>query len=255
MKKIYKKGKDRVCFWSFLFFQFLFLFILAFFLYKNRIEPTCQLQQIASHANSIFSVSEDVLQYLLKLTDDEKNDLKHIDVHLLEKRLLETPGFSFARVRKLMPRTLIVEYTLRDPLFCLYENPFLAVDEEGVVFPISPCFPSLSLPILQVPSKQKSQYLLASCIKKQFEDSGFFVKEIDLGSIEEALLFRKEIQVAAISGGKEFLVRLPVERTDRACKRLSLIRKTFPDYSGTIDLRFFDVAYLDQYFLQNVKRT
>ena len=232
------------------------LLSLLFFL-RSRLSSPTPVGYIAARAEGSFSLPFDVIQYLLGLSSEEKGDLSKIDIHGLETRLLQCPAMDKAQVRKLFPDTLVIDYALRKPVFQLGGGQNLVLDEEGCVFRRAPYFPALQLPNLYFPHSDtpmgliqtivNNKELFLSCVSlcRSLKHLGFHVESIDA---EEALafgLFRREIRVKTLIGQRSLFLRLPVKNPTLLLKRLSLILQYFPEYSGIVDLRFPDVAYLE----------
>lgn len=251
--------------YSWLRWGFLILSILALvYLARNQTRQKCPISQLATHCHGLFCMPQDVLQKQLALTEEERQDLGKIRIKEVRRRLLEASAIRTGSIKKLYPDTLVVEYALRKPMFCIGDISNFAVDEDGVVFALSPYFPALTLPILYMPLQgsltkeglsalfEKELLLFKKLVRvaQRLGGLGFFVKEIDACQAHAPGVFYREILVRVARKGRSGLlsVRLPVEGTFVALDRLGLIEKKFPEYCGTIDLRFENVAYLDHYF-------
>jgi len=220
-------------------------------------KPATPIEYIAARSESAYSLPFDVLQYLLYLSVEEKKNLSQVDVHALEGRMLQCPALEKAQVRRLFPDTLVIDYLLKTPVFQIGGVQNLVIDERGDVFRKSPYFPSLHLPIFYfcqaetpitlIQMIMNNKPLFSSCVflYRSLKTMGFSVEEIDA---EEALalgVFRREIRVKVSSQSRNICLRLSVQEPEKLMKRLSLILERFPEYSGIIDLRFPDVAYLE----------
>lgn len=86
------------------------------------------------------------LAELLNLSADQPTNLFQLDVKQAEKQLLASPVIKTAKVRRVPPHTLYIDYTVRQPIAMLYDYMNAAIDEEGYVFPIHPFFSPKRLP-------------------------------------------------------------------------------------------------------------
>lgn len=222
-----------------------------FFFWRKEIHEKSPVLRVASHCESVYALPQDMLQALIALSPEEKNDLSAIDLHGVERRITQCPAIFSARVRKLSPGTLVVDYSLKEPLFVLGTVPNQAVDKEGNYFPLEPYFPNIKVPLLFLSNKEL--FPLCLQVEKACSHMSLALEEIDASDVEALGLFRREVRIKALSKnseGKELVVRLPVDTICLALKRLSLLLKQYPDYSGVIDLRFPGVGYLEQFFVK-----
>ena len=222
---------------------------LVYYIRMKSAPPPSPVAYIASRSKTALSLPFDVLQHLLSLSDEEKENMVKADVSGIEGRLQQCPAIASASVRRLFPDTLVVDYALRVPLFQLGCWPNLVVDEQGTVFRKSPYFPSVTLPILYFPDAIRNHTsTFSSCvyIYTTLRAMGLLAAAIDARDSLQRGIFRREISVRiSFDETRTLWLRLPVENTERVLERLSLILERFPEYSGTIDLRFPDTAYLE----------
>lgn len=244
----------------FVLFEIVACLTVILFFWRREVHEKCPIEQIASRSGGFYAMPQDVLQSLLNLSLEEKADLSTVKLQPLEQRLLVCPALELVRMRKLAPNTLVVDYVLKEPLFRLggYDN--LAIDRKGSTFPVEPYFPSLILPKLLVPENSLSFiashfeiFLLCLTIHDALHDMGLPLIEMDVRQSMALGLFRREVRLCCGKG--EVMVRLPVEKTSLALKRLALLWKQYPNYVGTIDLRFPGVGYLDQFFSSQAMST
>lgn len=86
------------------------------------------------------------LEEVLGLYADKKSNLYAFDAKEGEKKLKETPLIREAKIKKISPDTLFVDYSVRNPIALLYDYTNTGVDEEGMIFPIHPFFTPKTLP-------------------------------------------------------------------------------------------------------------
>jgi hypothetical protein len=90
------------------------------------------------------------LAELLELSADRPTNLFQLDLHKAEKQLLASPVIKTAKVKRVPPNTLYIDYTVRQPIAMLYDYVNSAIDEEGYIFPIHPFFAPKRLPEVYV---------------------------------------------------------------------------------------------------------
>lgn len=216
-----------------------------FYVVRKGVHAKTPLQQIASRSEGEYTLPQDVLQSLLALKEEEKQDLVAISIKEVQKRVEACPAILRANIRTLAPDTLVVEYALREPLFILSDYPTIAIDASKHTFPLEPYFSNLHLPLLTLFNMEF--YPLCVEIERTFASLSLQIDEIDASDIDALGLFRREIRLKLQS--KNRMVRLPVDTLSISLKRFAWIMQQYPDYKGTIDLRFPNVGYLEQYFV------
>lgn len=86
------------------------------------------------------------LAELLKLSVDHPTNLFRFNAKEAKRVLLTSPLITSARVKKIPPGTIYVDYTLRKPIAYLLDSTNTVVDHECVAFPFKPFFTPKKLP-------------------------------------------------------------------------------------------------------------
>lgn len=86
------------------------------------------------------------LTELLNLSVDRPTNLFRFNAKEAHKTLMASPLITSARVKKILPGTVYIDYTLRKPLAYLLDYTNAVVDKEGIVFPFNPFFTPKKLP-------------------------------------------------------------------------------------------------------------
>lgn len=111
------------------------------------------IQQVGQDSGRL---STSYLAELLELSIDSKVNLIGYKIDQAEKKLLISPIIKSAKVYKVKPSTLAINYSLRKPLFRLIDFENAAIDKEGMVFPITPFFDCDELPELYLGTSVES---------------------------------------------------------------------------------------------------
>ena len=157
------------------------------------------------------------LAELLGLSTDSAKNLYALDLKEAAKALFSSPLIRSAKVKKLYPNSLYVDYEIRRPICILADYKNVAIDREGYIFPSAPFYPPQDLPeiYLGLPpfgegpdpfgrsggrwrEPMKNRYLdLSFDLLKTFEGSvwkkGLRIQRIDVSNAFAPSLGRREI--------------------------------------------------------------
>lgn len=86
------------------------------------------------------------LAELLGLSSDIAVNLYAFDIKQAQQKLLASPLIAEARIKRLVPDTLYIDYEVRRAVARLGDYHNVAIDREGYLFPISPFLPPKELP-------------------------------------------------------------------------------------------------------------
>ncbi len=78
------------------------------------------------------------LAEVLGLSADRPSHLYSLDLKQAQAKLLTSPLIESAKIKRVPPGTLLIDYTIRKPLAILSDYANTAVDSEGYLFPIAP---------------------------------------------------------------------------------------------------------------------
>lgn len=187
----------------------------------------------------------------LALSKDRPTSLYHFDTTSALSKLLSTHVIEKAKVKKIKPDTLYIDYQIREPLFSYRDLSNTYLDRQGILFPGYPFYTPKKVPELylgnnrlkwggRVP-EEKLQVALTLLEKLK----GFQLLRIDLSSIDLNLGRREIIVIIKVKEGVHTL-RLPRESFEEQLKNYFLIGKETLGKSAIIDLRLPGVAYLTQ---------
>jgi len=164
------------------------------------------------------------LAELMGLSIDRPQTIYSFDTVQAQKDLLRSHVIKEAKVKILPPKSVYVDYTVRQPIALLYQYENIAIDAEGYLFPLLPFFPPKKLPeiYLKEPFKnplQGADFELAKTFLQLLEiplyKNLIHVKRIDLSHIFATSYGRREIvlqledEVLRREGDREVLFLFP----------------------------------------------
>lgn len=113
------------------------------------------LKKIAARSRTVDKVP---LYWLASCCSVTRGDpLFSIDPQVVKERILSCKSFSDAKVWRLLPSTLGIEYTLRNPVGFLAGFRNVCFDEKGVLFFLIPYFSPKKLPKVVLPLERSEQ--------------------------------------------------------------------------------------------------
>lgn len=195
------------------------LFFAATFYYKMVRRSSIKSKDnhiiaIASRSQTSTKLSNQLLAELLNLSVDRPVNIYHFNCRARQDVLKSFPVFASVEVKSYPPSVVFVDYRLRKPRFLIGDIENMAVDAEGVFFPLAPFYPKLELPNLFLSKSfsqatKEKQLALAKDIEDLFEvmatAKGFKLYSIDLHNVYAAS--SKEITLT-LQGNEQYLLRL-----------------------------------------------
>lgn len=207
------------------------------------------------------------LAELLHLSVDQPVSLYALDPKKCEQKLLSSPLIASAKVKRLPPGTLYIDYEVRKPIAWLSDYQNIAIDREGYLFPVAPFFSPKNLPEIylglppfgegedaqgrkggawQTPLKNRYLHLaldLLQYLETASWKEGLQVKRIDVSNAFASSLGQREIVVfteeeltirqkekEVICTFPKILRLSPKEYTQQLGHFLGLRRKMMDDY-------------------------
>lgn len=95
-------------------------------------------------------VRTSLLTELLQLSIDAPTNLYSLNTDQAQQLLLNCPVFLHSEIKKIMPGTLYIEYSLRKPIAYLHDYSNTAIDEQGMLLPFNPFYTPKNIPELIV---------------------------------------------------------------------------------------------------------
>lgn len=205
---------------------------------KERLRnQTYQISSIIQTGPEKEALKTSYLAELLSLSIDRPTPLYAFNLKEGEAKLIASPLIAKAKLKRLPPSTLYIDYEVRRPVAWLGDFKNTAIDYEGYLFPVSPFFTPKYLPeiYLGLPSFtgwriEGSSLNLALEILRHLETApwkeGLRIQRIDVSNAfapslgqREVVLFTEE-EIALRQGEKEIVCLFP--------KILRLAPKDYP---------------------------
>jgi len=172
--------------------------------HKKLYDEKYQIRAIVQTGLEKEALKTAYLAEILGLSTDKPPQLYSIDLKLAEKTLLNSPLIAKAKVKRLPPATLYIDYEVRKPVALLADFKNTAVDREGALFPVEPFFSPKNLPelYLGVPEftgwqVEDQNFQLALNVIEFLESApwkeGLRIKRIDVSKASAPSLGQREI--------------------------------------------------------------
>lgn len=225
------------------------------------------LKRLASRSTTQDRLPLGVLSELLDIQAEKPCSIFALDLDTARRRFLSCPSVAHARVWRLLPGTLGIEYGLRSPVATIAGLKNVGIDRYGTLFFLFPFFAPKRLPALVLPIEPAKDLLevqravrlaketpialkLLERIQEVVGPRHIVVDSIDLVHLREHNVFRREVDVvftSLLSKDKRLYVRIGsrnilavLDLLPALCDRL--LSGGFR--SGTIDLRYERMAIL-----------
>lgn len=233
----------------------------------RRSDERFVLKRLASRSTTQDRLPLGVLSELLDISAETSRSLFALNPDAAQKRLLGCPAVAKARVWRLLPGTIGVEYALRPPVATIAGLKNVGVDRYGTLFFLFPFYapkrlPAIVVPIQSVKTLSEAQRAirlaketpialgLLERIQEVVGPRHIVVDSIDVVHLREHNVFRREVVVVfspLLAKDKHLYVRIgsrnilvTLDLLPALCDRL--LSGGFR--SGTIDLRYERMAIL-----------
>ncbi len=201
------------------------------------------------------------LSELLELSIDQPRNIFAFDLQRAEQLLLSSGVISSVQVTRKLPDTLEIDYEIREPIAYLTDYSNTVLDQEGVIFPLSPYFTPKILPKIYLGIEvdpfmygkiehEKMDlalkvYALTAALHFQ---KGLFVDQIDVSHIKCESLGKQEIVLTLYEtlGNESYIryLRLSKENYEEEFANFLNLKAMNLPKNLVVDLRMFPNAYL-----------
>jgi len=229
--------------------------------------PKFAIKEIAQSSGTSERLSTSYLSETMGLSSNVPTQLTTFNVYKAKERLSQSPMIKYAHVKKRRPGMLAIRYLMRTPIALLGDIYNGALDEEGVVFPLSPYYAPKKLPELylgeevdrfgkhiQTP-KMLTAFDVLSLLKETVSVHDFEIESIDVSQISHPSLGRRAIVVVISSEFSRHYIRLHYKQYEQSIANYLEMqgelffqeRESYQDkkIEKIIDLRIPGYAYVD----------
>lgn len=206
----------------------------GYILEKRQKNAAFQLRMLLSSSKTQDSLTTSQLAALLGLSEDLPN-IYCIDLDLAKQTLESYPAIKSAKVVRIRPSALFVDYELRSPYFRLLDFENMAVDSEGYPFYLYPIFTPKKIPevylglqnISWATVREQKEFILAIDVAEFIRNE--YPKElrllrIDTHNIQNASCGAQEIVLVFKDGNCSLYVRVDAKDYKTGLKRLLRLR-------------------------------
>jgi cell division septal protein FtsQ len=201
----------------------------------RQTHPHYTIREIYQTGSEQLALPSEYLAEVLDLSVDRPTNLHALDLEEAHEQLLSSPWIREARLKKLPPSTLYIDYEVRDPIATLSEG--MGIDLEGRWFPLAPFLKDCGLPRLAVadPAHTYHALNLLHLLSHRVE-----VRFVDVTRLASPNVGEREVRVELASGR---VLRLPCEEYEAALGNYFALE---PHLSSeqVVDLRIPHLAYL-----------
>lgn len=134
------------------------------------------------------------LAELLDLSLDRPVNLYQFNIKEAQQTLLSHPIIKEASIKKILPGTLYIDYSVRTPLAFVGDFTNTAIDEEGYLFPFRPFFTPKRLPTIYL-GLNAEECRWGSCLKSLVSVQAAFNLLSDFECLEKEHLHLKQLDV------------------------------------------------------------
>jgi hypothetical protein len=219
------------------------------------------VKRVAARPTTQDRLPVGVLSEILNLTCNSSVSLFTLEPSEAQKQLLRCPAFAKAKVWRLLPGTLGVEYALRTPVATLGGLKNVGIDGTATVFFLFPYYAPKRLPVIVLPIDDLKTLREVQRRVRRIKETGIALKllekitpmaashhltvdRVDLTPFHQQNIFRREVVLAftsPLSNETRLYVRI---NSKKLLVKLDLLPALFHHLlrgvfrGGTIDLRY-----------------
>lgn len=216
----------------------------------HHIDYLCRVVQTGPQKEALKT---SYLAEIIQLSADRPVVARRFDAIFAQQRLRSSPVIKQAYVKVIKPDTVYIDYTVRQPIAALFDFENVALDEDGVPFPIAPFFSPKKLPEIILGVKTfawntplKDQKVASALhLLKMMLDQSLNVLRIDMTASTASSLGKREIVVIVEESGFSKFLRLTPKNLTQELGNYLELRKTLPAETQVIDLRIPQLAFIE----------
>jgi RNase P protein component len=203
-------------------------------------DPQYQIVALVQTCSQKEPLKTAFLAEMLDLSVDQPMNLFRLNMQDARRKLLTCPLIKEAKVKRISPGTVYVDYQLREPIALLGEWSNTAMDDEGVVFPVKPFLTPKKLPELILGFRQTEIPVWGSTIDSRRVDLAIdLIKALNqsccdayrsIGKVDVSKAYARSYGQREISIVFDTLVEKMVEGKQVLVMRPHLLRLSTQDY-------------------------
>jgi hypothetical protein len=217
---------------------------------QHTVDYLCRVVQTGPQKEALKTP---YLAEVVQLSADKPVIAKRFDPLLAQRKLRLSPVIKSAFVKVIKPDTVFIDYTVRQPIAWLYDFENIALDDEGVPFPIIPFFTPKKLPEIVLgiktftwgtPLKDEKTALALMLLKMMLEKS-LTILRLDVTASFAPSLGKREVVVVLEEKGSSKFLRLTPKNFAQELGNYLELRKTLNPEAQVIDLRIPQLAFIN----------
>ncbi len=130
--------------------------IYSYYFQLRADDPAYFIKEIVQTGPEREALKTLYLAELLELSIDKPTNIYRLSLKESQKKLLQSPVIYKAYLQRKAPSTLLIDYSVRNPIAKLYDFENAVVDREGVVFPHLPFYTPKRLPEIYLGASSSS---------------------------------------------------------------------------------------------------
>ncbi len=226
--------------------------VYKYFKPTSEVDYLCRIVQTGPQREALKTP---YLAELIQLSANKPTRARYFDPSTATRKLRSSPVIKTASVKLIQPDTVYIDYTVRQPLAALYDFDNIALDDQGVPFPIIPFFTPKKLPEVILGLKtfawnspiKGEKVDLALTVLKMMLDKSLNVQRLDVTAAFHPSLGKREIVVVLEENGFSKFLRLTPKNFAQEIGNYLELRPTLIPEPQVIDLRIPQLAFLEKY--------
>ena len=239
--------------------SYLFLHLYQKKVREQKTSPKFAITHIIQTGPSKKALPTDTLAKFMDLSIDQPTNLYRFPLKAAEIKLCDHPLIESAKIKRIKPNSLFIDYALRAPLARIGDYSNTAVDQNGVLFPLEPYLTPKNLPEIvfgmsfdePIWGKKVDLDLALDLFEfvSQFEELD--LKRIDFTDLKAESYGKRGITLILSHGSRDRILRLSHKEHRKELSRYMQLQRALGDESAdnlkpaqVIDLRIEDLAFI-----------
>lgn len=184
---------------------------------NQRADPSYRIVAVVQTSPDAEGLKTAYLAELLGLSVDKPMSLYSFNAKEAQSALMKVPVIKEAKVRKILPGTIHIDYTRRKPIAYYKDYSNTAIDEEGILFPFKPFYTPKRLPEIVTGVAVNAPEIWGSKVNNKSLDLAYALLKMSPGFCDgKTVLCRVDVSKAfSANAGKREIVLVLEERVVR----------------------------------------